>query len=161
MSPIGPDDPTPPDGTVWAGPTGSTKPMHYWAQKEGVWLFPDGHHAEGYAGGNCGKNPEGINNPDMQAVHNIGPLPCGTYTIQGPPYHNPNTGLNTLNLVPDAANQMFNRGSFRVHGDTATPFCASEGCIVIPPGDRLDVWAACQAGSNKLTVVPTADDFPA
>jgi len=31
----------------------------------------------GYSGGNKGRNPEGKNNPAMQHVHDIGPIPCG------------------------------------------------------------------------------------
>lgn len=110
----------------------------------------------GYAGGNCGKNPEGMNNPDMQDVHCIGPLPCGMYTA-APPYHNPKTGASTMNLWPDATNKMFGRADFRIHGDNPEGnHSASEGCIVKSPAiARLSVWTS---NDHRLQVVAEETD---
>lgn len=69
----------------------------------------------------------GLNNPVMQGVHNIGPLPQGFYTIQAP-YHHPKLGPVTMDLVPDINNEMFGRSLFRIHG-FAEHEPSSEGCI--------------------------------
>lgn len=101
----------------------------------------------GYAG-----REEGYNNPEMQRVKGIGPLPCGWYTIQ-PPHDNPNVGKFALRLIPDAANEMFGRDSFYMHGDSSEhPGLASHGCIV----QRRDVRGRVAAGlahDNRLQVV--------
>ncbi|MGB8517035.1 MAG: hypothetical protein WCD45_04010, partial [Gallionella sp.] len=83
--------------------------------------------ATGYAGGNCGKNPEGKNNPAMQNVKSIGVLPQGIYS-QGTPIIQSKLGPFAIPLIPDPANIMFGRGSFFCHGDTTPSGNASEGC---------------------------------
>jgi hypothetical protein len=90
-------------------------------------LYADGGTlvGTGYAGAVDG---DGKNNPDMQAVHDIGPIPCGDYTI-GPAHTHPKLGFVTMNLTPDPTNEMFGRADFRIHGDTPE-HDASEGCIV-------------------------------
>lgn len=86
----------------------------------------------GYAGGNLGMNPEGINNPEKQAVVKVGPLPRGKYTF-GRVVEGSHLGPFAIELIPDASNEMFGRSGFFMHGDSiAHPRCASEGCIVIP-----------------------------
>jgi hypothetical protein len=83
--------------------------------------------AKGWAG-----QGEGYNNPDMQGISNIGPLPRGFYTI-GPSYHHPELGPVVMNLTPDPANEMFGRSLFRIHGASAAhPELSSKGCIVLP-----------------------------
>ena len=89
----------------------------------------------GYSGGNCGKNPEGKNNPLMVSVKNIGPLPPGLYTF-GQPVPQSHLGPFAIPLIPDAANVMMGRGDFYVHGDTTPSGNASEGCIILPRAIR-------------------------
>lgn len=73
---------------------------------------------------------EGRNNPAMQDVHNIGPLPQGRYKI-GKAYIHPHLGSVTMDLIPDPSNQMFNRSDFRIHGSAFEhPELSSEGCII-------------------------------
>lgn len=96
--------------------------------------------AIGYAGGNEGKNPEGKNNPDMQDVACVGPLPEGTYTIidMVPQSH---LGPFALRLEPDNDNEMFGRGDFYIHGDRIkSPGDASEGCMIFPRAVRELIW---------------------
>ena len=102
-------------------------------QRTGELVGPDGAHCcFGYAGGNCGFNPEGVNNPDKQAVRNVGPLPRGRYYIARPVEHT-HLGPFALPLLPDPANEMFGRGGFFAHDDTPrAPGHASEGCPVLP-----------------------------
>lgn len=105
--------------------------------------------SKGYAGGNCGKNPEGRNNPDMCNVHDIGPLPEGLYTM-GEPVEHSHLGPFAIPLTPDAANEMFGRGDFYVHGDTTPSGNASKGCIVQPRATRN---AAHASPDQRIQVV--------
>ena len=97
--------------------------------------------ATGYAGGNCGKNPEGKNNPAMQDVAFVGPLPVGTYSF-GTPENSAKLGPFAIPLIPDSSNDMFGRTDFFIHGDTIPAGDASEGCIVMPPVVRHLVWGS-------------------
>lgn len=97
----------------------------------------------GYSGTGAGRN-----NPAMQAVHDVGPLPEGFYLI-GPAYEHPKLGPLTMNLIPDIDNQMFGRSDFRMHGDNAT-HDASEGCIVMEHGVRLRL---SQSTDRRLQVI--------
>lgn len=95
------------------------------ADSDGV-LVADGF----YAGMNLGKN-----NPAMQDVHNVGPLPAGVYTIGQLMLHPPGDPLRHLgpcmSLTPDPANVMFGRGGFFFHLDNpAHAGYSSDGCIV-------------------------------
>jgi hypothetical protein len=97
--------------------------------------------ATGYAGGNEGNNPEGINNPDMQNVKAIGPLPKGAYTF-GEPILKSNLGPFAIPLIPDENNKMFGRDGFFCHGDTTPSGNASKGCIIMPRAIREAMWAS-------------------
>lgn len=119
-------------------------------QSSGALLDPSGNVvATGYAGGNCGANPEGVNNPAMQGVKSIGPLPQGVYTL-GTPEEGTHLGAFAVPLIPDPANDMLGRGSFFMHGDTTPSGSASEGCIIMPHQTRLNVWAS---DDHTVTVV--------
>jgi hypothetical protein len=104
--------------------------------------------ATGYAGGNCGKNPEGKNNPDMQNVQCVGPLPQGVYTLSMP-VEGTHLGPFAVPLIPDPANEMFGRGRFYCHGDTTPSGNASEGCIIMPRAIRERIAAS----GDTITVV--------
>lgn len=79
----------------------------------------------GYAGTGIGRN-----NPDMQGVRNVGPLPVGTYRI-GPPSDHPRMGPCTMFLDPIPGTDMLGRSGFFIHGDNIRGD-ASRGCIVLP-----------------------------
>ena len=95
--------------------------------------------ATGYAGGNCGKNPEGINNHAMQNVKMIGPLPCGLYRMTDVVLKS-QLGPFAIRLIPDSKNEMFGRSGFFCHGDKFPSLAASEGCIIMPRGIRELMW---------------------
>ena len=84
----------------------------------------------GYAGKGTGRN-----NPDMQDVPFVGPLPRGPW-VTGSPYDSPNTGRNTIPLTPTRTNTCPSTprqcNTFRMHGNNRTND-ASEGCIILPP----------------------------
>lgn len=86
----------------------------------------------GYAG-----HGEGTNDPAMESIANIGPLPRGRYFI-GPAYDHPKLGPVTMNLTPQGGTDTLGRAAFRIHGDNAT-HDASHGCIVQNHDVRLRV----------------------
>ena len=113
--------------------------------------------SDGYAG-----KGTGLNNPDMQHVGtdniidkkegipkekrtDVGPLPEGTYTIGKPYYHKGKDGKgglgpHTMNLTPNANNDMFGRTDFRIHGDKKNSNRdSSEGCIILEPKYRKQI----------------------
>lgn len=109
--------------------------MWTFKQKSGELLHNGGHVAFGYAGGNCGKNPEGKNSPEHQSVSKVGPLPQGDYTF-GAPVLQSHLGPFAIPLVPSPSNEMFGRSDFYCHGDTTPSGNASEGCIIMPRAVR-------------------------
>jgi hypothetical protein len=101
-------------------------------------LDPDGTFVEqGYAGGAKGTHKEGINNPALQFVRDIGPLPVGVYTM-GDPVEHSQLGILAIPLTPDPSNDMRGRGGFYCHGDKiGSPGCASDGCIIVGHSTRV------------------------
>lgn len=83
--------------------------------------------SKGYSG-----KGDGMNNAKMENVPDVGPIPAGVYAI-GIKFDSPDHGPECLPLRPDAANAMFGRSGFLIHGDSVTnPGCASKGCIILP-----------------------------
>jgi Protein of unknown function (DUF2778) len=117
-----------------------------YAQKTGE-LQQDGKHvATGYSGADAGKN-----NPAMESVHDVGPIPQGDWTIAGPPANTPDHGPFVLRLEPAAATNTFGRSGFLMHGDSIeSPGCASHGCVIMPRPVREQVW---NSGDTDLEVV--------
>src|ERR1035437_9434223 len=91
--------------------------MCTYSQTSGELRHNGTHIGVGYAGGDKGSHPEGKNNPDMQAIHGIGPLPVGLYTI-APPRHSPQLGPYVLDLSPDSTNEMCGRSLFQIMGNS-------------------------------------------
>jgi hypothetical protein len=108
----------------------------------GKWYDLDGKFvSKGYAGGNCGKNKEGIDNPAMEDKPDIGPLPEGWYTF-GEVIMESHLGKYAIPLMPDEDNVMYGRKDFYLHGDTTPPGNASEGCIVQPYTTRYTAYTS-------------------
>jgi hypothetical protein len=104
--------------------------------------------AQGYSG----RGP-GLNNPAMQNVRNVGPLPQATYTI-GLPHTHPKLGKVVMELIPDDDSQMFDRSGFFIHGDNAAcNHTASDGCIELGHDPRVAIAVAVLAGHNRLEVL--------
>jgi Protein of unknown function (DUF2778) len=120
--------------------------MYTYHQSRGV-LERDGIPLlTGYAG-----HGNGINDPAMQDQPNVGPLPQGRYTMTAL-NDSHQTGLATIVLDPDPANQMFGRSGFRIHDDNpAADRTASDGCIIAGHApDRTGIW---DSGDRDLEVV--------
>jgi RHS repeat-associated protein len=93
----------------------------------------------------------GLNNPAMQNVQNLGPIPQGSYTI-GPWHQATSTGPGTMNLTPNAGTNTFGRNLFRIHGDnSAQNHTASNGCIIEPRNVRQQI---ADSNDTCLQVVP-------
>lgn len=111
----------------------------------GILVAPDGVRTPAYSGKGIHKN-----DPDSQNLPMQGPLPCGIYHI-GSPFDSPEHGPYVLRLTPDAANEMFGRAGFLIHGDSKEhPGEASNGCIVAPRATREQVYLS---GDKELHVV--------
>ncbi len=105
----------------------------------------------------------GMNNPSLQWVNDVGPIPRGLYEIQlvhpfgNPPGKGPATqpkwGPFTMRLSPVGHNAA-GRSGFLIHGDSRDPGRtgdASNGCIILPPAVREQIW---KSGDHRLMVEP-------
>jgi len=111
-----------------------------WQYKQTTGELRDGQGnvvAKGYSGKGEYKNKH-----EAQGVVGMGPIPVGCYTIN-PPHQSLKTGPYAMDLVPDAANTMFGRSAFQMHGDSLrNPGTASSGCIIMPRAIRERVWSS-------------------
>jgi hypothetical protein len=100
--------------------------------------------------GYSGNGPD-LNRAESQSIQMHGPLPQGLYTIEAP-QNSPHTGPYTLDLTPDASNEMFGRSLFRIHGAPINGplHSGSDGCIIMPRFARERIW---ESGDHQLTVV--------
>jgi len=121
-----------------------------YAQKTGE-LEQDGRPvATGYSGSGAGKN-----NPDMQKVLDVGPIPQGDWTIVGPPVNTAEHGPYVLKLKPATGTPTFGRDGFLMHGDSKeSPGCASQGCVVMPRAAREQVWNSGDADLKVIGDIP-------
>lgn len=113
-----------------------------YSQSSGELLRSGAFQGTGYSG-----TGDGRNNPDMQNVPDVGPLPQGDYDI-GPAHDHPQLGPCVMNLEPTADTNTFGRSLFRIHGDNAR-HDASHGCVILGPTIRQ---AIRDSGDTKLTV---------
>lgn len=70
----------------------------------------------------------GRNNPNMQDVPDVGPIPAGKYKI-GMAYDDPTLGKIVMHLDPLPGTNTFGRSLFRIHGDNVE-HDASHGCVI-------------------------------
>jgi hypothetical protein len=124
-------------------------------QTTGV-ISKDGIHVDkGYSG-----HDAGLNNPDSEALANIGPIPAGWWSIVGPPCDTTTHGPYCLGLSPDKDTMTFGRSGFLVHGDSkefAGEHKASHGCIILARASRSRIW---QSGDTRLLVVSGKEKPP-
>jgi hypothetical protein len=125
--------------------------MWKWDQSAGE-LSRDGKFiSSGYAGKN-----KGVNNPALQGVAGIGPLPAGRWSMvemRNSDHTGPMTiVLHAQDATPnDDRHDATGRGAFRIHGDNVKgDRSASKGCIILPRPIRLKMW---NSGDHDLLVV--------
>lgn len=119
--------------------------MWTYNQKTGE-LLRDGNYVDtGYAG-----IGDGWNNPDMDHVEMVGPLPRGRYTIGSLIKNGRHMGSNVMFLTPSPENEMHGRSAFYIHGDNPDGnHTASNGCIILGRNTRFLI---AQSGDNELEV---------
>jgi hypothetical protein len=107
-------------------------------------LVRNGHVvATGYSG-----HGHGINNPNLEQMRNVGPIPRGRYMI-GAPYNSAGHGPHVMALTPNG-HAAHGRDNFLIHGDNgAGNRSASEGCIILGPDARRRISSS---GDNVLNV---------
>ena len=89
-----------------------------------------------YSGANTGKN-----NPAMEKIPFVGPIPRGRYVIN-PPRKSARTGVYVLPLEPDG-HQAHGRTAFQIHGESSSkpPGTSSTGCIILSPKSKRErIW---------------------
>ena len=125
--------------------------MWTYVQRTGELLHSGVHEAFGYSGyDDPATGQQGKNNPDLENVHEVGPIPVGTYSI-GPPHDTLTHGPYVLPLTPDPTTQTFGRSAFLIHGDSVVePGTASRGCIIMPRTVRTDIVLS---GDRRLEVI--------
>lgn len=72
----------------------------------------------------------GRNNPDLESLADVGPVPRGKYKI-GPVYDDPHLGPLVMHLDPLPGTNDYGRTLFRIHGNNAAND-ASHGCVIAP-----------------------------
>ncbi|MDR3684763.1 MAG: hypothetical protein P4L11_13630 [Geothrix sp.] len=126
------------------------------SQSTGLITKDDGTSvAHGWAGNDSNpENPQRIHgklNPDKQALHKIGPLPQGVYSVG--PWEEKHGHLGAM-VAPltQISGETFGRDAFYIHGpdrDPATYGQESLGCIVVPHAGRQ---AIKDLGPETVTV---------
>ena len=108
--------------------------------RDGIFL------SRGYSG-----HEEGKNNPAMQAIPNIGPIPVGLWKLLLI-FDHPAKGPRCIRLEAADGTVTFGRSGFLIHGDSiANPGTASEGCIILGRVQREQIWGT---KDRDLEVVP-------
>jgi hypothetical protein len=99
-----------------------------WTYKQSTGDLNSDHDYEGRGYSGTG---EGRNNPAMQNVPDVGPIPVGTWNI-GPAYDDDHLGPCVMHLDPAEGTETFGRSLFRIHGDNPQ-HDASHGCVILGP----------------------------
>lgn len=120
--------------------------MWTYRQSTGELLHNGQHVATGYSGYGPGKN-----NPTMEGIRGVGPIPRGRWIISGTPADTQAHGPYVLRLVPAHGTNTHGRDGFLMHGDSLSgPGTASQGCIITSRNVRERVW---HSGDRNLAVV--------
>ena len=102
---------------------------------------------------------EGVNNPAMQGVENVGPIPLGVYDVGSQQNNVTNDGRRfpaSMRLTPREGTDTLGRAGFIIHGDNrAMNQTASQGCPILPrilPRNVRDQMA--ESGDTTFMVIP-------
>jgi len=120
-----------------------------------MWIYNSSNGALSHngilAGTGYSGHQAGINNPEMESIHNTGPIPRGSWTISH--FFNDPGGKGPVvaRLSPDEGTETFGRGGFMIHGDNAQHNeGASYGCIILARSLREQI---ATSGDSILQVV--------
>lgn len=101
--------------------------------------------ASGYAGKN-----NGLNNPEVDHVRSLGPLPRGTYAMRVD--NHPRFAAPAIRLT-QTSGLTHDRSGFWIHGDnSAGNKTASSGCIVLNKVTRAAIASFIAIGFEELLV---------
>jgi len=121
--------------------------MWTYSQKSGELITPQGVLlGHGYSG-----HGPGLDNPLLQNIHNVGPIPEGQWTV-GAFFDDPGgKGPVVAHLTPCAGTETFGRSGFMVHGAHIgeTEPLSSDGCIILAHALRV---AIRDSGDSALMV---------
>ena len=93
----------------------------------------------------------GVNNPALEDMHNVGPIPRGSWSISHFFDDPGGKGPMVARLSPDDGTDTKGRGGFMIHGDTAAhDETASHGCIILSRSLREQI---ATSGDSILQVV--------
>jgi hypothetical protein len=123
-------------------------------QASGRFSNPDGFLvAVGYSG----HPPEGKNNPALQDVHNVGPIPQGKWQAVELITDSATHGPYAIRLEAYPETQTFGRSGFMIHGDSiAEPGFASDGCLILSRDVRELFW---KNADHDVTVVSGIEEI--
>lgn len=112
--------------------------MWTFSQSTGKVVDPDGAVlCVGYSGYGVGRN-----NPAMEGLANVGPIPKGLWAI-GAASDRQVFGHCVMSLSPAPGTNTLGRSGFLIHGDSAIhPGYASHGCIILPGPARQKIAAS-------------------
>jgi len=114
-------------GKDLGGAADKQKPRFVYEQTTGSFYLLQNGQKTPIATGYSGKG-EGLNNPDKQAVANVGPIPQGVWVISEKTTDLGNKRPPVLALTPKEGKVPGDRSGFLIHGDNAKrDFSASEG----------------------------------
>lgn len=116
--------------------------MWTYRQSDGDLTHDGEFEGTGYSGAAGGRN-----NPDMEAVEGVGPIPRGLYSIAAA-RTSERLGPVVMDLDP-IGHDAHGRTLFRVHGDNAR-HDASHGCIILGPAIRRMI---ANSPDHNLTVI--------
>jgi hypothetical protein len=118
-----------------------------WLDKDGILVSKDCYSGNG----------AGFNNPTMEDVVDVGPLPTGPWIVSGPPFTDPERGPYVLRLRPatqEFRQQILSMGrdpdSFLCHGKPLPPAdinSGSKGCLCADYPTRMRLY---QSGDAQL-----------
>lgn len=105
--------------------------MLTYCQSTGVLTNDEGGGVHPMGIGYSGNGP-GLNNGEMEADHDVGPIPVGRWRI-GPPLDPiDHLGPLAMPLTPEEGTDTLGRSGFFMHGDNAAMnHTASHGCIIM------------------------------
>ena len=114
-----------------------------YVQKTGTFSLDGKELGHGYSG-----YGEGKNNPAMQSVRNVGPIPAGLWKI-GPPRQY--KGMDDCFDLAPIGHDALGRSDFLIHGDHHKIYgTSSRGCIVLDHAVRKKIT---ESGITRLRVV--------
>lgn len=107
------------------------------------------HHGNVLKGVGYSGHDEGLDNPNMENVRAVGPIPRGRWQI-GTFFDHPHLGSIVAHLSP-INTQVFGRSGFFIHGDNKSHnHSGSDGCIV---ADHSLREAIRDSGDKELSVI--------